>query len=336
MDIREVQNQQEGKKTLLRKPLYEVLSHYLDTLKINPDASLYSTALSYVDKISLRELQVQPAFIEAAKIIVCSAREIAYTFSHSELSDILTMAVKEIRANRKLAERNIQTFDQVVFNIYKDLVENYQGFDDSLKRSYPETLVNVISIINSGKDTSGAEIGSYNAELYYHTRKVRRDGSDSILLDLSAEIPAKQERRSITGQKVSDNNLIDSLAKITGRSKESLHEALKSVSEYDLQSIRDLCSNYNKLQKYCDLSGDEREFREEAERELGRKLLDSQVQHAILSVRRSKTYIENVLDDKFVSDRSHGINHVKHNLEYGYQLIGIIQSKRKRKNRRLQ
>jgi hypothetical protein len=64
MDIREVQNQQEGKNTLIRKPLYEVLSHYLDTLKINRDASLYSTALSYVDKISLRELQVQPAFIE--------------------------------------------------------------------------------------------------------------------------------------------------------------------------------------------------------------------------------------------------------------------------------
>jgi hypothetical protein len=336
MDIREVQNQQEGKNTLIRKPLYEVLSHYLDTLKINRDASLYSTALSYVDKISLRELQVQPAFIEAAKIIVCAAREIAYTFSRSELSDVLTMAVKEIRTNRRLAERNIQTFDQVVFNIYKDLVENYQGFDDSLKRSYPETLVNVISIIYSGKDASGEEIGSYNAEVYYHTRKVRKDGSDSIFLDLSTDIPAKQERRSITEQKVSDNNLVDSLANITGRSKESLHEALKSLSEYDLQSIRDLCSNYNKLQKYCDLSGDEREFREEAERELGRKLLDSQVQHAILSVRRSKTYIENVLDDKFVPDRSHGINHVKHNLEYGYQLIGIIQSKRKRKNRRSQ
>jgi hypothetical protein len=336
MDIREVQNQQEGKNTLTRKPLYEVLSHYLDTLKINRDASLYSTALSYVDKISLRELQVQPAFIEAAKIIVCAAREIAYTFSRSELSDVLTMAVKEIRTNRRPAERNIQTFDQVVFNIYKDLVENYQGFDDSLKRSYPETLVNVISIIYSGKDASGEEIGSYNAEVYYHTRKVRKDGSDSIFLDLSTDIPAKQERRSITEQKVSDNNLVDSLANITGRSKESLHEALKSLSEYDLQSIRDLCSNYNKLQKYCDLSGDEREFREEAERELGRKLLDSQVQHAILSVRRSKTYIENVLDDKFVPDRSHGINHVKHNLEYGYQLIGIIQSKRKRKNRRSQ
>jgi hypothetical protein len=330
MEIREVQDQQEGKNTLIRKPLYEVLSHYLDTLKINRDASLYSTALSYVDKISSRELQVQPAFIEAAKIIVCAAREIAYTFSHSELSDILTMAVKEIRTNRRLTEKSIQTFDQVVFNIYKDLVENYQGFDDSLKRSYPETLVNLMSIINSGKDASGVEIGSYNAEVYYHTRKVRREGSDSLFLDLSTDTPAKQERKG------SDNNLVDRLTKITGRSKESLHEALKSLSEYDLQSIRDLCSNYDKLQKYYDLSGQERKFRQEAERELGRKLLDSQVQHAILSVRRSKTYIENVLDDKFVPDRSHGINHVKHNLEYGYQLIGIIQSKRKRKNRRSQ
>jgi hypothetical protein len=331
MDLGREHNRQQDTNTLLRKSLYEVLSHYLNTLKIAPDASLHSTAISYVERISLRELQVQPSYVEAVKVIIHTAREIAYTFSQSELSDILTMAVKEIRINRKLNEGDFQTFDQVVFSIYKDLVENYQSFDASLKRSYPEILVNVISIINNGKDASGAEIGSYNAEVYYRTRKARRHASESLLLDLSRDISAKQERRSTIEQKTSDKNLVDSLAQITGRSKETLHDALKSLSEYDLKSIRDLCNNYNKLQKYCNLAGDEKEFREEAERELGRKLLDSQVQHAILSVRRSKTYIENILDDKFVPDKSHGINHVKHNLEYGYQLIGIIQSKRKRK-----
>jgi hypothetical protein len=289
--------------------------------------------MSYVEKISVRELQVQPNFLEAVRVIVQAAREIGYIFDHSELSDILTIAVGEIRRDRRAEEKNLQTFDQVVFNIYKDLNENYQSFNDFLKESYPEILVNVISVIHSGKDASGVRIDSYNAEAYYRTRKDQQDVAQSFNLDFS-KVEVSQVRKPVAGRVISDQRLVDSLAQITGRTTESVRDALQGLSEYDLNSIKDLCSNYNKLQKYYDIAGDEREFKEIAERELGRKLLDSQVQHAILSVRRSKIYIENILDDKFVPDKSHGINHVKHNLEYGYQLIGIIQSKRKRKNRR--
>ena len=289
--------------------------------------------MSYVEKISVRELQVQPNFLEAVRVIVQAAREIGYIFDHSELSDILTIAVGEIRKDRRAEEKNLQTFDQVVFNIYKDLNENYQSFNDFLKESYPEILVNVISVIHSGKDASGVRIDSYNAEAYYRTRKDQQDVAQSFNLDFS-KVEVSQVRKPVAGRVISDQRLVDSLAQITGRTTESVRDALQGLSEYDLNSIKDLCSNYNKLQKYYDIAGDEREFKEIAERELGRKLLDSQVQHAILSVRRSKIYIENILDDKFVPDKSHGINHVKHNLEYGYQLIGIIQSKRKRKNRR--
>jgi hypothetical protein len=317
----------------LRESLYDALLHYFNNLKISSDDPLFSTSMSYVEKISVRELQVQPNFLEAVRVIVQAAREIGYIFDHSELSDILTIAVGEIRKDRRAEEKNLQTFDQVVFNIYKDLNENYQSFNDFLKESYPEILVNVISVIHSGKDASGVRIDSYNAEAYYRTRKDQQDVAQSFNLDFS-KVEVSQVRKPVAGRVISDQRLVDSLAQITGRTTESVRDALQGLSEYDLNSIKDLCSNYNKLQKYYDIAGDEREFKEIAERELGRKLLDSQVQHAILSVRRSKIYIENILDDKFVPDKSHGINHVKHNLEYGYQLIGIIQSKRKRKNRR--
>jgi hypothetical protein len=313
--------------------LYDALLQYFNNLKISSDDPLFSTSMSYVEKISVRELQVQPNFLEAVRVIVQAAREIGYIFDHSELSDILTIAVGEIRKDRRAEEKNLQTFDQVVFNIYKDLNENYQSFNDFLKESYPEILVNVISVIHSGKDASGVRIDSYNAEAYYRTRKDQQDVAQSFNLDFS-KVEVSQVRKPVAGRVISDQRLVDSLAQITGRTTESVRDALQGLSEYDLNSIKDLCSNYNKLQKYYDIAGDEREFKEIAERELGRKLLDSQVQHAILSVRRSKIYIENILDDKFVPDKSHGINHVKHNLEYGYQLIGIIQSKRKRKNRR--
>lgn len=327
------QNIRDDASTLLRESLYDALLHYFNNLKISSDDPLFSTSMSYVEKISVRELQVQPNFLEAVRVIVQAAREIGYIFDHSELSDILTIAVGELRKDRREEEKSLHTFDQVVFNIYKDLNENYQSFNDFLKESYPEILVNVISVIHSGKDASGVRIDSYNAEAYYRTRKDQQDVAQSFNLDFS-KVEVSQVRKPVAGRVISDQRLVDSLAQITGRTTESVRDALQGLSEYDLNSIKDLCSNYNKLQKYYDIAGDEKEFKEIAERELGRKLLDSQVQHAILSVRRSKIYIENILDDKFVPDKSHGINHVKHNLEYGYQLIGIIQSKRKRKNRR--
>jgi hypothetical protein len=333
VDLGLKQNIRDDASTLLKESLYDALLHYFNNLKISSDDPLFSTSMSYVEKISVRELQVQPNFLEAVRVIVQAAREIGYIFDHSELSDILTIAVGEIRKDRRAEEKNLQTFDQVVFNIYKDLNENYQSFNDFLKASYPEILVNVISVIHSGKDASGVRIDSYNAEAYYRTRKDQQDVAQSFNLDFS-KVEVSQVRKPVAGRVISDQRLVDSLAQITGRTTESVRDALQGLSEYDLNSIKDLCSNYNKLQKYYDIAGDEREFKEIAERELGRKLLDSQVQHAILSVRRSKIYIENILDDKFVPDKSHGINHVKHNLEYGYQLIGIIQSKRKRKNRR--
>ena len=333
VDLGLKQNIRDDASTLLRESLYDALLHYFNNLKISSDDPLFSTSMSYVEKISVRELQVQPNFLEAVRVIVQAAREIGYIFDHSELSDILTIAVGELRKDRREEEKSLQTFDQVVFNIYKDLNENYQSFNDFLKESYPEILVNVISVIHSGKDASGVRIDSYNAEAYYRTRKDQQDVAQSFNLDFS-KVELSQVRKPVAGRVISDQRLVDSLAQITGRTTESVRDALQGLSEYDLNSIKDLCSNYNKLQKYYDIAGDEREFKEIAERELGRKLLDSQVQHAILSVRRSKIYIENILDDKFVPDKSHGINHVKHNLEYGYQLIGIIQSKRKRKNRR--
>jgi hypothetical protein len=333
LDLGLKQNIREDDSTLLRESLYDALLHYFNNLKISSNDPLFSTSMSYIKKISVRELQIQPNFLEAVRVIVQAAREIGYIFDHSELSDILTIAVGEIRKDRRAEEKNLQTFDQVVFNIYKDLNENYQSFNDFLKESYPEILVNVISVIHSGKDASGVRIDSYNAEAYYRTRKDQQDVAQSFNLDFS-KVEVSQVRKPVAGRVISDQRLVDSLAQITGRTTESVRDALQGLSEYDLNSIKDLCSNYNKLQKYYDIAGDEREFKEIAERELGKKLLDSQVQHAILSVRRSKIYIENILDDKFVPDKSHGINHVKHNLEYGYQLIGIIQSKRKRKNRR--
>jgi hypothetical protein len=93
-----------------------------------------------------------------------------------------------------------------------------------------------------------------------------------------------------------------------------------------------ICVNYNKLKRYCELiSGSDNKFRVNVQKDLGKKLTNYQLQHAANSIRKSRLYIENVLDGKFILHGSYGINHVKHNLEYGYQIIGIMQASRKRK-----
>jgi hypothetical protein len=48
------------------------------------------------------------------------------------------------------------------------------------------------------------------------------------------------------------------------------------------------------------------------------------------SIRKVELYIENVLDGKFIPHGSYGINHTKHNLEYGYLVVGLMQSSRKK------
>ncbi|MGH9950218.1 MAG: hypothetical protein ACRD5J_01195, partial [Nitrososphaeraceae archaeon] len=115
LDLGLKQNIREDDSTLLRESLYDALLHYFNNLKISSNDPLFSTSMSYVKKISVRELQIQPNFLEAVRVIVQAARKIGYIFDHSELSDMLTIAVGEIRKGRSTEEKNLQTFDQVVF-----------------------------------------------------------------------------------------------------------------------------------------------------------------------------------------------------------------------------
>ncbi len=98
----------------------------------------------------------------------------------------------------------------------------------------------------------------------------------------------------------------------------------------DVKKIKDLCTNYNKIEKYCELAKNLEEFGHELEKELGRKLTDNQLQSAATSIRKLKKYVEHLLDGRFALHDSHGINHIKHNLEYGYRIMGVIERQRRR------
>jgi hypothetical protein len=291
-------------------------------------------------------------WVNIMKAVVVSCDENKYVFSNAELCDFLTIGARGL--DNKQYDSNVRSENRItnkvvsdaIFSIYKDIMENYDNVDDELKNYYPKIILNIISIIRRGSDISGEKVNLYGLERYYLKNKTdsvnrKLDFSEPIVTDVqktvnietkkSIDIPTSQPSMQppMKENVLSKKDLVNSLSVITGRKKNELNELLTKIPEQDYKKITDLCVNYNKLQKYSKLIGTE-EFSRQIEKELGRKLNDRQLQHATISIRKVKTYVENVLDGKFVPHGSHGINHVKHNLEYGYQLMGLIEYRRRR------
>jgi hypothetical protein len=131
---------------------------------------------------------------------------------------------------------------------------------------------------------------------------------------------------------LSNDELIERLVHITNRDIISLQKSIESLPYSDLKKISELCGNYRKLQRYSKLiiTTTKEQLKNELQREIGRELRSHELIRAADSIRRAKVYIENILDNKFIPDSSHGINHIKHNLEYGYSLMNLIELPRRR------
>ncbi|TLX86503.1 MAG: hypothetical protein E6K94_04130 [Thaumarchaeota archaeon] len=327
----------------------KVLSQTLDELRITDNKIIQNTS-SLVKNLQISN--DDEFWINIMKAIVVICDENKYLFSKAELCDFLTIGARGLdnkKYETKVSSEN-QFMNKVVsdaiFSIYKDIMENYDNVDNDLKYYYPKIILNVISIIRRGSDISGEKVNLYGLERYYLKNK-----HDAInkKLDISEPIVSVVQKADNAGEKklsevsslqtlipasvkentLSKKDLVNSLSVITGRKKNELNELLTRIPEQDYKKITDLCINYSKLQKYSKLIGTE-EFSRQIEKELGRKFNDRQLQHATISIRKVKTYVENVLEGKFVPHGSHGINHVKHNLEYGYQLMGLIEYRRRK------
>jgi hypothetical protein len=325
-----------------------ILSQTLDELRITNNKIKQNTS-SLVK--NLETSNNDDFWINIMKAIVVICDENKYIFSKAELCDFLTIGARGL--NNKKYETKVNLENQLmnkvvsdaIFSIYKDIMENYDNVDSELKNYYPKIILNIISIIRRGSDISGEKVNLYGLERYY--LKIKHDAvnkkldiSEPIVVDvektddIDAKKPNDDSSLSLIPPSAKENimskkDLVNSLSVITGRKKNELNELLAKIPEQDFKKITDLCVNYSKLQKYSKLIGTE-EFSHQIEKELGRKLNDRQLQHATISIRKVKTYVENVLDGKFVPHGSHGINHVKHNLEYGYQLMGLIEYRRRR------
>jgi hypothetical protein len=299
--------------------LKNALNYSLRILKVNEDTEVGRQIVTLAAERLPRNSSSDGKWLTVAKTIadICAEND-RYIFSQSGLYDFLTLAT------RQMDEKHGKIFasNDIVFKIYRDIMENYQSASSSLKANFPRIIVDMVSVLMKGRDTIGRDVGAHGIERYYETRK-------------SEILPVKKESEKSIIALEKDYDLIESLSQITGRDRSELLESLGKLDSTDVGKLSDLCLNYSKLQKYSRLITSEGKFKDEVENELGRKLTYNQLQHASVSVRKSRTYIENVLDGKFVPHGSHGINHVRHNLEYGYQLMGLIE-RRKRGSQKLQ
>jgi hypothetical protein len=305
------------------------LIYCLDTLKIEKDTELYRKALE-PQKNSKEDSN---EWISVMKIIANAYSSLtSYSFSQSQLSDFLTLSAKGIEEKSTSSE----IIKNLIFKMYRDILENYENFSHSLKSNYPGIIVDVISIIDHGMDTKGSRVNPINIEKYYQLRKQQATTEvEEEQKEGTAAIPTTTAAAAIHKEKIllSKKDLIERLFQITNRDRKELDKSLTRLQDSDLKKISELCRNYSRLEYYSKLitkEGSQEEFKNEIQRELGRKPRSHQLGRAAASIRRVRTYIENILDNKFIPDASHGINHVKHNLEYGYQLMNLIERPRRR------
>ncbi|MFL6456498.1 MAG: hypothetical protein ACJ71G_05970 [Nitrososphaeraceae archaeon] len=309
----------------------KTLIYCLNILKIKEDSEIYRNAVELAQKLPIESANGGNEWISVMEII-SNASVTSYIFSQSQLADFLTLSAKGIEDKRMSSEI-------IIFKIYRDIMENYDNFTDSLKSNYLRIIVDVISVINQGMDTKGIKVNIIGLERYYQSRKqqagMSKEGKEapsptttaapSIMTTTTAAAAAVHKDKI----PLSKNDLVESLAQITNRKRQELEQSLARLQDSDLKKINELCRNYNKLQHYSKLITKE-EFRNEIQKELGRELRSHELGRAINAIRRAQTYIENILDNKFTLDSSHGINHIRHNLEYGYQLMNLIERTRRR------
>jgi hypothetical protein len=213
----------------------------------------------------------------------------------------------------------------------------YDSLDDKSKIAYPKIIVDVVAILAKGVDTSGKRIPVHNVEVYYQTRKSDVISSTAVspsatpVTTATAASIENIDKRALNEDEESE--LVGVLNKITERGREAIQVSVAKLEKRDVLRLKDLCKNYSKIQKYSELIADRdnlQKFKTTLQNQCGRKLSSFQIQHAASSIKKAKLYVENVLDGKFTPHGSYGINHTKHNLEYGYLIGGLMQPSRKR------
>src|ERR1700739_2613914 len=204
--------------------LKNALNYSLRVLKVNQDTEVGRQIAELAAERLPRNWSSDGKWLTVTKTIadICAEND-RYIFSQSGLYDFLTLAT------RQMDEKHGKVFasNEIVFKIYRDIMENYQNASTSLKANFPKIIVDMVTVLMNGRDTIGRDVGVHGIERYYEARK-------------SEILPIKKESAKSLDTLEKDYDLIESLSQITGREGSELLESLNKLDSTDVGKLSDL------------------------------------------------------------------------------------------------
>jgi hypothetical protein len=236
------------------------------------------------------------------------------------------------------------------------MLNNYDKYDDTIKIQIPNLLVDIVTILFLKVDPYGKKVSIFQIKPYYVSKKeclLKKEyfypskigiAEDSGALEIiKTKSPNNHKEENVkSGEAIEVNytpdtvlynkdfmrsDMLFKITQITKRDRDSIERSLSSLPEKEIRKLYDICNNYNKIVKYNNFDN-LKDFKSELENELKRPLTEKQIRHSQISIKKVHFYMESILDGKFEPHLTHGINHVKHNFEYGYRLAGLLRNAR--------
>ena len=354
---------------LFKKSYKELGINWLDNLENDDD---YLTTIMKDFHTLFPEIKVENPYMILLKTITFVIQKNTFVLQKSDVYDFFIMSYKFLIDHLIKKQVNsipftLSTFDNVVFEICNDFLHTYDTFDKNMKIQFPNLLVDILCIIFFKSDLDGKKVSLFQLKTYYESKKSSLlehvysypskelqflpgksiknskepiDNIDTVRMPLTMKKTYTDVKRdnapSYAPELVNTGYMTDEmvlrLTQIVHRDPDQVRKSLSGLPEKELQKLHDICNNYNKVLRYGKLI-ELKDFKTEIESELGRSLSDKQIRHSQISIKKVQFYVENILDGKFETHLTHGINHVKHNFEYGYRLVGLI-SNTKSKNKK--
>jgi hypothetical protein len=313
-----------------------------------------------------KDIKTSNPYIIALKTIAYHFQSNHILMTKNKIYDFFVLSYKYLISSLGKTDRNqldskSSMFDNIIFEICDDVLNNYNIYEDLIKIQIPNLIVDVVAIVFFKADPYGKKVSFFQMKSYYMAKKEsllnKNYSYPSKILKISSEnlplvndIDSKnfhiqEEEEEVISEEIReftsksnlasisvlndiqflDNTMISRITQITKRDYGSVKRSLSTLNKKEIKKLYDICNNYNKIIKYSKFDNI-RDFKLEIEQELNRSLSDKQIRHSQISIKKVQFYMENLLDNKFEPHLTHGINHIKHNFEYGYRLVGLLKN----------
>ncbi|HET7345050.1 MAG TPA: hypothetical protein VFJ05_04170 [Nitrososphaeraceae archaeon] len=109
----------------------KTLTYCLDILKIKENTEFHRNDFEFMRKVPVET--VKNEWITVMEVIAGVCSDNGHAFSQSGLSDFLTLATKKGINENRMRRGEVEIVNDVIFKLYRDIMEGYQNFNQCLK-----------------------------------------------------------------------------------------------------------------------------------------------------------------------------------------------------------